>query len=107
MIYKRGKFYWYRFKFRGRLYRASTKILVGRGVPGKPSPKEQAKQYEAGKRQELALGEVGIKQKPPAPLFSEFVKKFDKWLTAERGDKPNTVHCYNDRIRQLLMFEKL
>ena len=50
MIYKRGKFYWYEFEFNGKRYRASTKILVGKGVPGEVSPKEKAKQVEAGKR---------------------------------------------------------
>jgi hypothetical protein len=53
MIFKRGKFYWYEFEFTGVRQRASTKILVGKGVPGEISPKERAKQVGAGKRTEL------------------------------------------------------
>ena len=83
MIFKRGKYYHYEFEFSGKRYRASTKILVGKGVPGEVSPKEKAKQVEAGKRQELALGQVGIEKRPDAPPFSDFVKRFQKWLDAE------------------------
>jgi len=107
MIFKRGKFYWYEFEFRGRRYRATTGVLVGKGVKGEESPKEKAKQVEAARRTELALGTAGITKRPPAPQFSEFVKQFEKWLTAERSDKPNTVQFYKDRIRQLLIFDRL
>jgi integrase len=69
MIYKRGKFYWYEFEFNGKRYRESTKIIVGKGVPGEPTPKEKAKQIETAKRQELALAAVGIE--PPAPVEPE------------------------------------
>jgi hypothetical protein len=55
-----------------------TKILVGKGVPGEVSPKEKAKRVEAGKRQQLALGEVGIEKRAEAPAFSDFVKRFQK-----------------------------
>src|SRR5262249_23286785 len=65
VIYKRGKFYWYEFEFNGKRYRKSTDILVGRGKPGKKSPKELARDVETGKRHELALAAVGIQ--PPAP----------------------------------------
>jgi hypothetical protein len=39
-------------------------------VKGEESPKEKAKQVEASKRTELALGNAGIKKRPPAPQFS-------------------------------------
>jgi integrase len=107
MIFKRGKFYWYEFEFRGRRYRGTTSVLIGKGVRGEESPKEKAKQVEAAKRTELALGNAGIKKRPPAPQFSDFVKQFENWLTAERASKPNTVQFYKDRIRQLLRFDKL
>ena len=53
MIYKRGRFYWYEFETRGRRYKASTEILVGKGVPGEKS--ELARDVETAKRQKLAL----------------------------------------------------
>jgi len=40
-------------------------------------------------------------------MFSDFVKRFEKWVNAEKVDKPHTVQFYKDRIRQLLMFDKL
>ena len=40
MIFKRGKFYWYEFETYGVRYRASTKILAGKGIPGEISPKD-------------------------------------------------------------------
>jgi integrase len=107
MIFKRGKYYWYEFEFNGVRHRATTKILVGKGVPGEVSPKEKAKQVETGKRMELALGDAGIKKQPPSPVFSDFVVKFEKWMAAERADKPKTVAFYRDRLRQLQNFEKL
>ena len=39
MIFKRGKFYWYEFEFRGQRHRATTGVLVGKGVKGEESPK--------------------------------------------------------------------
>ena len=82
-------------------------MIIGKGVKGEESAKEKAKQVEAAKRTELALSNAGIKKRPPAPLFSDFVKQFEGWLAAERADKPNTVQFYNDRIRQLLKFDRL
>jgi len=105
VIYKRGKFYWYRFKFNGKLYHQSTRILVGKGVPGEQSPKEKAKAVETGKRQQLALGEVGIKQRPPAPSFTDFCERFEKWVRVEKASKPKTVAFYVNCIRQLQKFE--
>src|SRR5439155_15907795 len=69
MIFRRGKFYWYKFEFRGRRYRATTGVLVGKGVRGEESPKEKAKQVEASKRTELALGNPGITKRPQARRF--------------------------------------
>ena len=107
MIFRRGKYYWYEFEFNGARHRATTKILVGKGVPGEVSPKEKAKQAETAKRMELALGNVGIKKRPPAPAFSQFAERFEKWMSAERADKPKTIAFYKDRLRQLQNFEKL
>jgi len=105
LIFKRGKYYHYEFEFNGKRYRESTKILVGKGVPGETSPKEMAKQIEASKRQQLALCEAGIKQRPPAPSFSDFCERFNKWVAVEKANKPKTVSFYQNCIRQLLKFD--
>ena len=69
MIFRRGKFYGYEFEFRGPRYRATTGVLVGKGVRVEESPKEKAKQVEASKRTELALGNPGITKRPQARRF--------------------------------------
>src|SRR5262245_28178726 len=67
MIYKRGKTYWYEFMWEGRRIRESAKT-------GNP---RTARQIESARKTELAKGEVGIKDRPLAPLFSEHM---DYWL---------------------------
>src|SRR5262245_36676895 len=66
-IYKRGKAYWYKFKWNNRKIRESAKT-------GNP---RVARQVEAARKTELAKGEVGIKDKPTAPIFAEHM---EHWL---------------------------
>src|SRR6516165_6803795 len=80
-IYKRGDVYWYEFEFRGRRIRESAKT-------GNP---RTARQIESARRTELAKGEVGIKDRPPAPTFEDFSKQFLKWVGTEKASKPKTV----------------
>jgi integrase len=96
-IYKRGDVYWYKFVWNGRHIRESAKT-------GNP---RTARQIESARKTELAKGEVGIKDKPPAPTFEDFSKRFTAWLAIEKAEKPNTVAFYRDRVRQLLQFDKL
>ena len=69
MIYKRGKTYWYKFTWNGRQIRESAKT-------GNP---KTARQIESARKTELAKGEVGIKDKPQAPKFSDYA---ENWITA-------------------------
>ena len=62
-IYKRGKIYWYKFMWRGQLVRESTKQRSDK----------VARQMEAAHRTALAKGEVGIREKTPAPLLKDFL----------------------------------
>src|SRR5262245_23402256 len=96
-IYKRGDVYWYKFMWRGKLIRESART-------GNP---KTARQIESARKTELAKGEVGIKDRPPAPPLEDFSKRFTAWLTTEKAEKPNTIQFYKDRIRQLLQFDKL
>ena len=91
MIFKRGKFYWYEFEFRGRRHRSTTGVLVGKGVRGEESPKEKAKQVEASKRTELALGKAGIAKRPPAQRFADYA---DNWIETYVKS-----HCKHSTIR--------
>jgi integrase len=94
MIYKRGGTYWYEFEFGGQRHRASTKVKVGRGVPGQPTPKEQAKGIENAKRLELAQIAAGLRPaEPPEPEPIEepkptFTAYSTQWLTTYAK-----VHC--------------
>src|SRR6516165_6806277 len=77
-IYKRGDVYWYKFMWNGRHIRESAKT-------GNP---RTARQIESARKTELAKGEVGIKDRPPAPTFDEFSKRFLKWIATEKAAKP-------------------
>src|ERR1700746_1875325 len=70
-IYKRGKVYWYKFRWNGELIRESSK----------QSNDRVARQMEAAHRTSLAKGEVGIREKKPAPTLCEFCeKRFEPWI---------------------------
>jgi integrase len=60
--YKRGDVYWYKFMWKGKLIRESTK----------QGSDKVARQIEAAHRTSLAKGEVGIREKKAAPTFEEF-----------------------------------
>ena len=60
MIYKRGNVYWYKFMWNGQLVRESTK----------QGNDKVARQMEAAHRTSLAKGEVGIRERKPAPVSS-------------------------------------
>src|SRR5271154_1869132 len=63
MIYKRGKTYWYKLMWQGKLVRESTK----------QGNDKVARQMEAAHRTSLAKGEVGIREKKPAPTLIDFL----------------------------------
>jgi hypothetical protein len=77
-IYKRGKVYWYKFMWQGKLVRESTK----------QGNDKVARQMEAAHRTSLAKGEVGIREKRPAPTISEFCeKRFAPWIESTTARK--------------------
>jgi integrase len=86
MIYKRGKIYWYKFVFNGRLLRESTK----------QGNDKVARQIESAQRTKLAKGEVGIHEKKPVPTLSEFIeKRFEPWAKARfEKSSPKTWRDY-------------
>lgn len=84
-IYKRGKFYWYRFVFDGKLIRESTK----------QGNDKVARQMEAAHRTALAKGEVGIREKKPAPTLKEFLQlEFLPYAKTAHATKPGTLRYY-------------
>jgi integrase len=86
MIYKRGKFYWYKFMWNGKLLRESTKQGNDR----------VARNMESAHRTSLAKGEVGLRDKKPSPILVEFIdNRFEPWARARfEKTSPKTWAAY-------------
>lgn len=97
-IYKRGETYWYKFTWRGELVRESTK-------QGNP---RVARQVEAAHKTSLAKGEVGIRERRPAPTLAEFAERdFRPYVHSTFTAKPKTRAYYEHGIKALLAYEAL
>jgi integrase len=93
MIYKRGNVYWYRFQWRGKLVRESTK----------QGNDKVARQMEAAHRTALAKGEVGIRERKPVATLAEFLRKeFLPYVEAKHSAKPATLRYYQTGAASLL-----
>jgi integrase len=100
MIYKRGhSIYWYRFQWKGKLIRESTK----------QGNDKVARQMEAAHRTSLAKGEVGIREKKTVPTLSEFCsQRFEPWAKASFEDSARKSWLwYRTGIRSLLSYKPL
>lgn len=93
MIYKRGKYYWYKFVFNGELIRESTK----------QGNDKIARQMESAHRVSLAKGEVGIREKRPAASLSDFLDRdFLPYIEAHfSAAKPKTAEYYGYGVELL------
>jgi integrase len=96
-LYKRGGVYWYHFIFNGRHFQETTK-------QGNP---RVARQMEAAHRTSLAKGEVGLRERKPAPRLRDFAKRFLDEINIQCGAKPRTVRFYAEKMTRLLEFEPL
>jgi integrase len=97
MIYKRGKVYWYKFMWNGRAIRQSTK----------QGNDKVARQMEAAHRTSLAKGEVGIREKKPAPTFTEFCEtRFEPWIMSVTARK-TWLDFYRVGLRAINAFRVL
>lgn len=99
MIYKRGKFYWYRFMWQGSLVRESTK----------QGNDKIARQMESAHRTSLAKGEVGIREPKIVPTLKEFcTARVEPWArgTFETACPKNWT-WYRTGIRVLAGYKPL
>jgi hypothetical protein len=64
-VFKRGNVYWYKFMWNGEMIRESTK----------QGNDKKARNIESAHRTALANGLVGIREKKPAPVLADFLKK--------------------------------
>jgi integrase len=91
-VYKRGSVWWFKFNWKGQTIRESTK----------QGNKRIAEQIEAGRRTQLAKGEVGIRDKAPAPTLAEFSEKFLQYTRDTFHAKQKTVTYYEQGVKHLL-----
>lgn len=99
MIYRRGKMYWYKFMWQGRLMRESTK----------QGNDKVARQMESAHRTALAKGEVGIREPKPMLTLKEFcTKRIEPWArsTFENTCRKNWT-WYRTGIRALTAYKPL
>jgi hypothetical protein len=92
-IYKRGKFYWYKFMYGGQWIRESTK----------QGNNKVAKDMEAAHRTSLAKGEVGIREKKSSPTLKGFLNgDFLPFAETRHTGKPLTLRYYKQGSDMLL-----
>jgi hypothetical protein len=80
-VYKRGGTWWYRFTWRGRAIRESTK----------QSNKRLAEQMDAAHKTSLAKGEVGLRDRKPVPILKDFAEKEFKPFSTRWATWPGTA----------------
>lgn len=84
-VYKRGKIWWYKFNWNGASVRESTK----------QTNKRTAEQMAATHKTSLAKGEVGLRDRKPAPTVAEFSEQdFMPHVRARFAHKPATLAYY-------------
>lgn len=91
--------YWYKFMWEGKLIRKSTR----------QGNDKVARQMESAHRVALAKGEVGIREKKPAPTLSDFLtRRFEPWAKARfESNVPKTWLWYRTAERAILKFKPL
>src|ERR1043166_4345393 len=89
----KSKNWWYKFQWKGDVIRESTK----------QANKRVAEQMEAAHRTSLAKGEVGIRDKKPAPTMAEFVTNdFLPFIRTRFSAKPKTLAYYENGVQNIL-----
>jgi integrase len=100
MIYKRGKTYWYKFVWQGKLIRQSTKQRNDK----------VARQMESAHRTSLAKGEVGIREKKQVPTLLAFIdSRFEPWAKAtfEKASPKTWLDWYRVGLRAIKSYKPL
>jgi integrase len=99
-VYKqaKSKYWWYKFTWNGEQIRKSTR----------QANKRIAEQMEAAHRTALAKGEVGIRDRTPAPTLKDFATHdFLLFVRSTFTAKLKTQKYYEYGVKALLSFEKL
>jgi integrase len=96
-VYKRGGVWWYSFVFHGQRIQESSKH----------SNKRVAETMEAAHKTSLAKGEVGIRDRKPAPTLRDFAPRFRAAIETRCAEKPRTVAFYKEKLSRLLEYDPL
>ena len=97
-VYKRGRVWWYKFTWKGEPIRESTK----------QTNKRVAEQIEAAHKTSLAKGEVGIRDREPAPTLRDFANcDFLPFCRSNFSAKRNTLGYYENGTARLLEYTTL
>jgi integrase len=91
-VFKRGKVYWADFYFREKRYQFSTL----------QTDKRKAQEAEAAAKLRLLKGEMGIRERQPAPTLSAFLdKEFLPFVESKCASKPATMRYYQFGVKTL------
>jgi integrase len=98
MVYKRGKYYWYKFQWKGQMMYFSTG----------QSDARVANNLESKKRIELAEGRGGIKKKKAAPTLRAYLHDtIIPWAEAQFVGTPKSLKWYRNEARVLCEYKPL
>jgi integrase len=89
MLYKRGRVWWFKFRFEGQVIRESAST----------SSKTLAREAERGRRRELERAVNGIVKRARPPLLSAAVQQ---WLDSRAGLAPHTLENYRLYAKRLV-----
>ncbi len=94
-LYRRNRIWWYRFTWRGQVFRESTK----------QSNKRVAEQIESAHKTSLAKGEVGIRDRTPAVTIRQFATRdFLPFCRSTFAAKLKTLGYYENGTARLLEY---
>ena len=99
-IYKRGGIYWYKFMWKGKVIRESTK----------QGNDKVARQMESAHRTSLAKGEVGLRDRKPSPTLAQFIdNRFEPWAKArfEKASPKTWLDWYRVGLRAIKGYKPL
>lgn len=91
-VFRRGKVWWYDFRFGSARIRESAKV----------STRREALQAEAVRKAELVLGQGRVERYGPSPRFFDFANgEFARWSANEHKDRPSTYIRYMTSVKAL------
>lgn len=94
-VFRRGKIWWYDFRFHGVRIRESAQT----------SRRAEALQKEALRKSELAFGRAKVEKREPSPRFKDFAYgEFACWCANEHKDRPSTYARYMRSVKALAEF---